>query len=244
MYNYQIKEKCANLPALEVLAELQKNPKRDVYESLVQDMAGEMLKALGDKPMNEETYCEIIAPMFKPNPKCHWVHYLWDFEELGLTVQLIPYFDNNPTIERVVNNLLPSSKISPRIQPIEYVVMHETLGLFIVMPVERWCKRPQEIFDNYVSLDEITSVYTVKGCIFEGEVIEMSLKEYLAEKEPCSMPVFKLGGKRPHTHEAFGYVGEKVYYYGLFYSISSNDTSNLQFITKEEVEKRITEHRE
>jgi len=145
-------------------------------------------------------------------------------------------------VEDVVNNLLPSSKAIPRIQPIEYVVMHETLGLFIVMPVERWCKRPQEIFENYVSLDEITSVYTVKGCIFEGEVIEMSLEEYLAEKETYSSHVFKLGGKRPHTHEAFGYVGEKVYYYGLFYRISSNDPSNLPFITKEEIEKRIAEH--
>ena len=57
MYNYQIKDKCANLPALEILAEFQKNPKRDIYETLVQDMAGEMLKTLGDKPKNEETYC-------------------------------------------------------------------------------------------------------------------------------------------------------------------------------------------
>jgi len=241
MYNYQIKEKCANLSALEILAEFQKNPKRDVYESLVQDMAGEMLKSLGDKPKNEETYDEIISPMFKRNPKCHWEHYLWDFEELGLIVQLIPYFDNNPVVERVVNNLLPSSKIIPRIQPIEYVVMHETLGLFIVMPVERWCKTPQEIFENYVSLDEVSSVCVVKGCILEGEAVEMSLEEYLAEKETCSLLSFKLGVKRPHTHEAFGYVGETVYYYGLFYRIPSDDTSNLQFITKEEVEKRIAE---
>jgi len=241
MYNYQIKEKCANLPALEVLAEFQKNPKRDIYESLVQDMAGEMLKALGDKPKNEETYSEIISPMFKRNPKCYWVHYLWDFEELGLMVQLIPYFDNNPIVERVVSNLLPSSKTIPRIQPIEYVVMHETLGLFIVMPVERWVKSPQEIFENYVCKDEISSVYTVKGCIFDGEVVEMSLEEYLAVKETCSTPVFKLGRKRPHTHEAFGYVGETVYYYGLFYKISSDNPSTLPFITKEEMEKRIAE---
>jgi len=240
MYNYQIKDKDVNLTALEILAEFQKNPKKDVYETLVQDMADEMLKALGDKPKNEKTYLEILYPMFKPNPRCYREHYVWDFEEQGLTVQLIPYHDNDPVVEDVISHcLLPSTRRTPSIQPIEYVIMHEILGLFIVMPVERWCKTPQEVFENYVCKDDISLVYATTEGVPEGYATKMSYEEYLTVKETYSVVSFELCGRKPYRCIAFGFVGGKVYYYNRFYVSLLDELDTKEFITKEEMEKRI-----
>jgi len=183
MFNYTIDEKSVNLSALEVLNFFQTNLKKEVYDNLIEEISNKLHLALEDKPRNEATYLDVWYKMFERCARRGCEHLVADFEDKGLTVQLIPYFDNHTTVKHAILSLLPRENDSVKVQPIEYAVIHETLGLFIVMPLEKWCPTWTEAVDNYAYKDEIVSVHVVEAKIPQCTGAKISLDEYTRERE-------------------------------------------------------------
>jgi len=127
MFNYTINEKSVSLSAIEVLNFFQINLKKEVYDNLIEEISNKMNVALEDKPRNEATYLDVWYKMFDRCVRRGCEHLVIDFEDNGLTVQLIPYFDNHKIVKHTIVSLLPKENDSMKVQPIEYAVMHETL---------------------------------------------------------------------------------------------------------------------
>jgi len=240
MYNYTIKEKNnANLSAIEILDMFHANPNKGVYDNLIEDISNKMNFALEDKSRNEATYLDVWYRIFDRCTKRGCDHLFADFEDMGLTVQLIPYFDNHTVMESAILCLLPKDSDGSNVQPIEYAIMHETLGLFVVMPLERWCPTWVEVVDNYAFKDEISLVYVTEARIPQCEGLKISLDEYLTEREKYIVYGFELCGRKMSRRVPLGYVAGKVYYLKRFYNTLLREPSNEPFISKEEMVKRI-----
>jgi len=166
-------------------------------------------------------------------------HLVADFEDKGLTVQLIPYFDNHTTVKHAILSLLPKARDSVQVQPIEYAVMHETLGLFIVMPLEKWCPTWVEAVDNYAYKDEISLIHVVEAKVNQCKGAKISLPEYQKEREKYIVLGLELSDRRMKRRVPLGYVAGKVYYFKMFYPTLLGEANTEPFISKEETEKRI-----
>jgi len=217
MLNYTIDEKSVNLTALEVLNFFQTNLKKEVYDILIEDIANKLHLALEDKPRNEATYLDVWYKMFDRCTRRGCEHLVADFEDMGLTVQLIPYFDNHTIVKRAILSLLSKQNDSVKVQPIEYAVMHETLGLFVVMPLEKWCPTWTEAVDNYAYKDEIVSVHVVTATIPQCKGAKISLEEYQRERDKYIVLGLELSNRRMKRRVPLGYVAGKVYYFKMFY---------------------------
>jgi len=239
MFNYTIDEKSINLSAMEVLNFFQTNLKREAYDNIIKDISNKIERALDDKPRNEVAYLDVWYKVFDRCTRRGCEHLVADFEDMGLTVQLIPYFDNHEIVKRAILSLLPKGRDSVKVQPIEYAVIHETLGLFIVMPLEKWCPTWVEEVENYAYKDEIVLVHVVEAKVHQCKGAKISLAEYQKEREKYIVLRLELTDRRMKRRVPLGYVAGKVYYFKMFYPTPLGEPSTEPFISKEETEKRI-----
>jgi len=241
VFNYKIKEMHGELEPKRILEEFQKHPSKAFYDDLVENIADEMDKTLCGRIRSWASYDKAWTEAFGSNEWRHADYLIAHFEEIGLSVQVIPYSDE--LAGHAVSRLVPRDSDSRELIPIEYAVMHETLGLVVIMPLITLCHSWDEILeDSELKSDKkLVRVRERTGESVSSYTLDVGVEEFLSNKDKYIFCSFSLGGVSLGAPHFFGKINGKIYYIQTFYfpeyRQGSDKLSTNSFGTKADAER-------